>query len=385
MLVGLGALVAVLQPQVHDLVHRPGSSSVDLLPIWCHARSLDAGEWACGPEVIAKVFRKAVAGPDHGRDGPYYYPPTAGLLLLPTANLAFGKVAVGFRMVSTVALIVAGIALTFAAPVRRRDVALGVGLGVAAVFLSVRVAKGSLLAGQTGPLMVGLTAVALWAAGRARDGWSGAVAAVGVALKLSPILLLAAFVRRRAWVLALGLTLLVLAVPVLLLPGHDDLTAWFTGARDFANRPMREEWPRQEPAWVLVAWRLRYGLGVPTLALAAWTAWRPTDRAAELAMAAVLVAWGGTVMAGAQQTHEALVLLPALGWLLAWPAQQRSPLVPASILSALVLAYMVKLGVASRFSPPNSLAWVSIGYVTWLGCVGRWGWERWTTPPPPHP
>lgn len=358
------------------MVTRPGLAAVDLVPIWCHARALVAGEWDCGPDVMRVVFGRAPVGPDLGQSGAYYYPPTTALLFLPSAAGSFELAARSFRALSVLSLLGAGFALAFTASPRSRILGVVGGVAVAAVFFSLRITRGSLLAGQTGPMMVGISAAAVWAAGRDRDRLSGAITALGMAVKLSPVLLLPALYRRRTWALSLLAMLLGLGVCVMILPGHDSPTRWLPGALAFTDRPMHGAWARNEPPWVLVLWQWRFwAIGAPTALLALWSAVRPVDRAHEVATAFVLMAFGGAVMAGSQQTHEALVLLPALGWVLVWPLQE-GPRWRSLAVSLAVAGYMVKLGVGSKFSPPNSLAWLPIAALTWGGCVARWAWTR---------
>ncbi|GDX82782.1 hypothetical protein LBMAG42_45930 [Deltaproteobacteria bacterium] len=373
---GFAGLAFTLGGQAGALLSRPGRNAVDLVPIWCHARALVAGEWDCGPEVMRVVFGRAPIGPDLGQSGAYYYPPTTALLFLVSTTGTFEQAARGFRALSVLSLLGAGFAIAFTAPPRSRLLGVAGGVAVAAAFFALRISRGSLLAGQTGPLMVGISAAALWAAGRQRDRLSGTLAAVGLALKLSPVLLLPALFRRRAWVLVFGVVVFGLSVVVMSLTGHDSPTRWFLGALAFTDRPMHAAWAGQEPPWVLVLWRWRlWGLGVPTAFLVLWSAVRPAGRDHEVATAFVLMAFGGAVMAGSQQTHEALVLLPALGWVLVWPVQE-GPRWRSLAVSLLLAAYMVKLGVGSSFSPPNSLAWLPIAALTWCGCVARWAWSR---------
>lgn len=336
------------------------------------------GEGACDAAVMEAIFHKKI-GPPRDAESPYYYPPTAALLLAPAGPLPYAEVAVGFRWVSLIALVGAAAAVMGAVPVRDPVVAAaGVG-GLATALVSLRLVRGSLLAGQTGPVVVGLTAAALWAVGRRRDRGAGALLAVGVALKLFPALVLPALVRRpRVW-LAFGGVLLGLVGLTWIFPHPDAPFAWLAGAAEFVDRPMRGAWEKNEPAWVLQLWRARFlGLGVPTALATGVHLRRPRTPAADTALGFLWVAWGGTVMAGSPQTHEGLVVLPAVLWVLVWPFQGTADtprVVGAGALLAAVgvLAAGAHLGVASPMSPPNSLHWVPMGALAWLGGLLRWG------------
>ncbi len=374
LLASLVVLVASAGPGMMAVTARPASAAVDILPVWCQARRLVYGEQACNPTVMAAIFHKPV-GPARDTSSPYYYPPTAALLLLPTAGLPFEWMASGFRWVSAAALVAAAGLVVWAVPVR--DPVLGA--AAAALFssalFSLRLVRGSLVAGQTGPVVVGLTAASLWAIGRDRGRLGGVVTAIGIALKLFPGLVLAALIRRRAgWPWLIG-TLGLLIVVTFLFPGHAAPFGWLGGAIEFVDRPMRTAWERNEPAWVLALWRWRIvGLGVPTAVLVVWSAWRARSVAVDVGLAFVLVAWGGTVMAGSPQTHEGLVVVPALLWVLAWPVQTGAPWFSVIAASAVVGAGLL-VGVGSPLSPPNSLQWVPMGYAAWAGGVVRWAWS----------
>ncbi len=375
LLASIALLSTIAGPQLLAIARRPATTAVDLLPVWCQSRILVYGDAACDPTVISAIFHKPV-GPARDTSSAYYYPPTAALLLLPTAALPFELVARGFRWFSALSLLGAAGLVVAAVPVRDRVLGATGGMVLAAGVFSLRVVRGALLAGQTGPVVVGLTAAALWAVGRERHRFGGVVTAVGVALKLFPGLVLLALLRRRAgWPWFVG-ALAALVVVTFLFPHHAAPFGWLGGAMEFVDRPMRGAWSH-EPAWVIALWRGRFvGLGIPTAAAVVFGAWRARSAAAEVALAFLLVAWGGTVMAGSPQTHEGLVVLPAVLWVLAWPLQLGPRLVSAlAALAALLLGVVLwELGVMSSMAPPNSLHWVPVGYLAWVGCLVRWGW-----------
>ena len=372
----LGALAFALHRQSPELLGRPGSSAVDLFPLWCRARGLLGDALACEAAGAGAAMGSRPGVAPAAASGAYYYPPTAALLGVPLALLDFGQAALLFRAISVAALGGMGLLLAVSAPVRSRPWGVAAGIGLGAVFLSLRITRGSLLAGQTGPLLAFGTAAVLLAAARHRDRLSGALAAVAIGFKLLPVAFVPAFLRRGRWLAALVSALVALFALAMLLPGARVSWDWIAGAFEFSQRSIRPEWKQQEPPWVLVAWSWRtVGLGVPTLLLLLFSLVRPAGRAAEVAAAFVVVAWVGTVMAGSQQTHEAVVLLPAVGWALVWPAQ-RGPRGWRWVLAGALAAKMVWLGVGVPRGPPNTLAWIPLGYLAWIIAVVRWGWER---------
>jgi hypothetical protein len=199
-------------------------------------------------------------------------------------------------------------------------------------------------------------AVGLWALATGRSRW-GAVAGMGAALKLFPVLLLPAGGRRfAAWLLAPTAGLALVALGMMRGPG-----AWPAHLVQFVDAPMWGPWLR-EPAWVRGLWSARFlGPGLPTLALTVW-GWRRLDRAH---LAALGLAWGGVVMAGSHHYHEALLLFPALGWALAGATVGRVGLAGAAVVGAA----LVWGRATSPFVPPSSLHWVPMGWAVWVACA----------------
>lgn len=372
-----------LQPEMDKIGRRPASHAVDLVPIWCRARALVVGTEACSPTVMAGIFGSRAPPPGtpaRTTDSPYYYPPTTALLFAPAAPIPFNAFAPGFRLASMAGLAGVALLVTFARPARHGALSFAAAGGIAALLLSTRISRGSLVAGQTGPLLAFLSALAWWAVGRDRARLAGSVAAIGIGMKLFPALLVPAMVRHRGF-LAFGAATLGALALVLLHPHADAPLAFLSGAAEFVDRPPRDAWLANEPVWVLRLWTGRFiALGIPTALALAWTLLRTRPTAVTAATIGVLFAWGGTVMAGSPQTHEAMVLLPAVAWVLAWPFH-RGPVLLSVVTSIALGVALAWFGVTSRFVAPNTLHWVPIGYLVWFGCLVRWAWEMYATMP----
>lgn len=375
---GLGGLVAGAQPELRELAKRPVNTAVDLIPVWCRARALLREDGTCGDEVLRALFPRApLRRPED--DHTYMYPPTAAVLFTPTANLGYARVIQGWRALSALAVVGAALAPALAVAGSARATRVGVGLGMAGLFFTFRVTHGSLLAGQTGPMLAALVGLTLLGLGR-RARWAellgGAAAGLGAALKLFPLLLAPAMVRRPRVAAAAGGVLLAVGIAAAALARPGDLAEWSTNVTRFVSPPPRDAWLRQEPGWVIELWRWREWVpGAVTALVALEHLRRRREPSADTALAALLAAWGGLVLAGSQQTHEGLVLLPAAAWALCWPAQ-RGPGLLRWLAPLAILGAMSRFGVWSRFAPPSSLGWVPVGWGIWLVALWRWGWER---------
>lgn len=361
---------------------RPPSAQVDLVPLWCTARQLRGEAWRCTPEVLETVFKRRVP-PRPTDDHTYVYPPTTAVLFLPTTGLPWDGLAEAFKLLSIAAVAICGLAPALARPTRAWPVAVGAGAMIAASFYSTRVVSGCLVAGQTGPLLAGLTALALGALGRGWMGLAGALAALGAALKVLPgVLLLAAGRHRRFVATCLG-GLGMVATAALVTHGGPGGFPSYAHLGKLVNPTPHEAWLHNERPWVLALWQVRgWALGVPSLALAAWNLARPRGAAADATLGALLVAWLGTVMAGSQQAHEAAALFPAVAWVLAWPLARGPTRLPVLASAGLALA-LWRLGVSSRYTPPHSLNWLVVGYLAWALLLVRWLVERHAAAPPP--
>lgn len=363
----LGAFGASLE--LHErLVKTRASSSIDLLPLWLDSRAVDAGQDPTEEEVLRATY-EAERPPVRVAGFHTYYPPTASLLFLPLGRASFDTAATVVRLGSALGLVVGAWLVAWAA--RPRSVLHGVvaALAIGAVWLGVRPTRAVLPAGQIGPAMVFATAVVLWALARGRERLAGAALALGAGIKLFPLVVLPALGRRA--LVAAGILLALLAVATVVFVPAFDPVAWVERLAAFVNVRAHPVWVRQEPRWVLELWRARMvGVGIVAFAGVAF-AWRQrTEPRVAAATAALLAAWGGVIMAGNQLYHEGLMLLPAVGWVLAWPAADKAPRWAWGAAGGLA-AMLYLFGAFDRGHPPNSLHWIPLGYATALGCAAR--------------
>ncbi len=363
-------------------VHLNPTSAVDLLPLWLGGHALAAGHDPNDPAVLEAVYR-AKFPPVRATSFYSYYPPTAALLARPLSALPFPTAARVWAALSALSFVVTAAACVATAPTRGRVwafVAFEVLLGL---FMLTRTERGAIGSGQPGPEVLVATAIAIAALGRGHDRLGGTVLAVGAGLKLFPLVLVPSLLRRPRALVAVFATSALLTLGVVLHQPAIDLGRWLADLAHFVDQPVSREWQRRDPMWLLRLWQGRFlALGIPTLLLTLWAARRAPSAQLTAATAALLAAWGGTIMAGSSQYHEALVLLPAVGWVLAWPAQ-RGPLALSAVTAAGLLAALVNVGVLSPFATPGSLHWVTVGYTTWIGCVIRWVWALRASNAPP--
>src|SRR5262249_46016894 len=132
--------------------------------------------------------------------------------------------------------------------------------------------------GQPGPVVLGLTAVALAATARRRDGLGGAALAGGGGVKGVPLLLPRALPRRPRGLAALpGVTALLVGGVGLHGPPFD-LLGWFARLSGFVDQAVFPPWRHREPAWLLRLWQARFlAPGIPSIAAALWAARTPRD------------------------------------------------------------------------------------------------------------
>lgn len=349
------------------------ANAVDLLPLWLGGHALAGGEDPNDEAVLRRIFDEQGL---RFRVGGFrsYYPPTASLLARPLAELPYPEASRGFRLVALLSLLGAAGLVVGAAPTRGRVHAAVTTIVLMGLYLTARPTRAVLPSGQVGPVVVLSTSLALWGLARGRDRLGGLAVALGAGVKLFPLVLLPAALGRPRFVGAAAVGVAVLVAGVALHAPHLDLVTWTQELGGFVNQGVNPVWQRLEPMWMLRVWQARFfALGVPTALALAWAWRRRTEPAVAAALGALLVAWGGTVMAGSHHYHEALVLLPALGWVLAWPAQ-RGPVVLSSAVALGVLALVEAVGARSPLSAPSSLHWVLVGYGTWIACAIRLRW-----------
>ncbi|MDP2311730.1 MAG: glycosyltransferase family 87 protein [Pseudomonadota bacterium] len=368
------AFLATSARELSRLPRLNAAVAVDLLPLWLGGHALAAGEDPNDEAVLERIFAEQGL---HFRTGGFrsYYPPTAALLARPFAGIAYPDASWGFRFVCVGALVGAAVLVVNAAPSRGRVYAAVATLALVGVHLTVRPTRAVLPSGQVGPLIVLSTALALWGLARGRDRIGGVALALGAGIKLFPLVLLPAALGRRRYLGTVAIVGALLALGVAVSAPSLDLVAWARRFAGFVNQGVNPIWQRTEPMWMLRVWQARFfALGVPSVLAIAWTWRRRADPAVATALGALLVAWGGTMMAGSHHYHEALVLLPALGWVLVWPAQ-RGPAALSWGVALATMALVELVGARSSFSAPNSLHWVLVGYGTWIGCAIRLRWQ----------
>ncbi len=378
----MGLAAAAVAVVMNDqFLHRPVSGPVDLLPLVLGAKAILAGLDPNDPAVLEALYRQS---PDiqvraHGFHN--YYPPTACLLMVPLALLPFQWVADLFYWGGMAALVAAGWFLAGAGRSRGRLVALAAALTVGSVFLQLRLARVVLPSGQVSPFIVLLTAAALWGLARPRSWLAVGAFTVGAAIKLFPLVLLpgALAARRWRWLWAtLGVGVAFGACMWIWRHGTGGLDAkWLFGAARFVVDAPQQAWADLGPAWLPWLWKLRLpGLGSLTLALLVVAAWRRPEGELTTACAGLLAAFGGVAMAGGHHYHESIMLLPAVGFVLCWPAV-KGPRVLQWASAVTLLVAMIGLGAFARFVPRNPPHWLPLGYLTWAFCALRWGWALW--------
>ena len=347
--------------------------AIDILPIWLGGRALAGGEDPNDAAVLARIFEEQGL---HFRTGGFlsYYPPTAALIARPFSAVPYPLAAKGFRYASVLALIAAAVLAVRSAPSRGRVHAVVATIALVGYYLSVRPTRAVLPAGQIGPIVLFATALALWGLSRGRDRIGGIALALGAGIKLFPLVLLPAALGRPRVLVAAALVGALLVGGVALSAPHLDLDAWTRALYGFVNLGVHAAWRHDQPAWVLRLWQARFlALGIPSFLAVVWAWRRRTDPAVATALGALFIAWGGTVMAGSHHYHEALLLLPAVAWVLVWPAQ-RGPVALSWGLAVGVAVLAELLGTRAQNSAPSSLHWLLVGYATWIACAIRLGW-----------
>ena len=355
----------------------PGSAAVDFLPLWLGAALVLEGQDPTSPDLAEAQFRE-----EHlpQRPGGFYsyYPPTASILAAPLRALSFPSALAVWRLMcalSTPLGVIFAVLAGFSVSVRlaRWDVALTVAFLVASVAILARPARIVLPTGQPGPLVVLFSGATLLLLARGRLAPAAGVAAVGAALKLVPGVVVGVLVLRRQWtavavsmgmILALVATLFALGVPL-----HPVEWAGEVGA--FVGRGPLPSW-RTEPSWLQALWWGRgWGVGVGfSVALA--VAWRRgLDERVAVDLAVLALASVGVVLAGSHHYHEALVLLPALAHVVAWPAQAPRSRLAWLAAGGLMAACLLLWPAFAPRGRPDSLHWLAIGAVAWAGCSAR--------------
>lgn len=348
----------------------------DLLPIWLGARALVQGLDPCDPGVLSAEFSTADL---NVRVGGFlsYYPPTASLFMMPFAEMPFRWVSSAFRVLLAIGLALSAWCCATAGRPRDALSTWTATFALIGVFFTVQPLLGGLEAGQPNPLIVFATAAALAGLARGRDTAAGLIAALGVSLKLFPLILVPAALRRPRFLVAGGALLLGMVLVVAAKAPLESLTSWPARVLGFVGHPRDANgFPNATLLVKTLLMQRLSGLGIATLAIAAVSLRGPSTPTRTVATGGVLVAWGGAVMGPNPQYHESLVLLPAIGLLLSLPALQGS----LRLAWGLAIATAATLYWGDAFAtgrPGGNLNWLWIGYAIWALSVVRWGFAMW--------
>ncbi len=169
-----------------------------------------------GGENRAQIYE--VVSPVKGR-GPFLYPPSATVLMIPLSWLPHDIAGIAYTVVKMSCLVLLLWGSVRFSGVRQRDI-LGVLIAATtAAVLLFRPIDSDIGNGQIN-FIVALSAVGgVWLMMAGRLWWLGALLlACAVAIKLTPVLLLAALVMNRRWK-ALGASLVWIAIVMVVMPG----------------------------------------------------------------------------------------------------------------------------------------------------------------------
>ncbi len=375
----VAAVTVVMNPQFQ---HRPASGPVDMMPLLLGAKAIMAGLDPNDPVVLEGLYREStdITVRVHGFHN--YYPPTASLLMTPLSLLPYKLLVDLFYWGGMLALVGAAWFLARAGSSRGALAGVAGALVVGSVFLQLRLARVALPMGQVSPFVVLAAAIALWGLARGRGRWGLAAFALGGAVKYFPLLLLPAALAGRRW-RWLGAAVALAATLVVFMWVWRDGTGglmpkWIFGATRFVLDEPMMAWAHKGPPWLMWLWRGRVpGLGSLTLALVGVAAWRRAGTTLTTACGGLMLAWGGACMAGGHHYHESIMILPALGFVLTWPAV-RGPRLLQWLSAATMLAALFVFNAYSRHVPVNPPHWLPLSYITWLLCAVRWVWAyRW--------
>ena len=351
------------------------AAAMDFLPLWLGAALVEQGR---DPDDAAAAEAEFRAEKLPARPGGFhsYYPPTAPLVAMPLRPLGFRRAVQAWRAFGVFAL-VSGTALAAMAGFGRRlsPTALGTAGLLAAFALLSRPARVVIPTGQPGPLVVGLTGLALWLLAGERTRRAAAVAALGTAVKLVPIVLLPVLLARRAWAAAFAFAAVLAALVGVLLafgvPLHP--VSWARELLAFSSRDPLPGWRGQTLLFAL--WQARTPLVAAGSVALLWRLWRAPRPGAALDTTAALIAAVGVLVAGSPHYHEALVLLPAIAHALAWPAQTPRERMAWGGAASILAVCAAQPAAFARGGRPDSLAWVGIGLVVWIVSALR-AWRR---------
>ena len=379
------ALVAVFWQIDRVAINRPWTAGVDILPLWLGAEAVRTGQDPCDPRVAAAIFGQEGHGM-HVGGFINHYPPTAPLLFLPARmlGLSLRQLSPWIRTVLVAAEAV-GIALAALASVPRERGAWGLAtaFSLTALLLGTRLARIVIPTSQPGPLVVLVVGSVLFALSRSRGGFAGAVVAVGAAIKLAPVVMVAGIwqLRERRGVLGFLAVMLLFTFAYAATGAPFAPGSWLTGVVGFVNQPEMASRAVREGA--LLTTLCSYRIPVSTVVasgLVALSLRRPPSAALATGAGASSFAAVALIMAGSHHEHEALLVLPLVAWVASWPvAEPRSRLswfTAISVLSSLLVGSAFTMA-----GPPDSLRWLGIAYVIAAGVWLRTGILLWSTRP----
>jgi len=371
-------LAVAMNPQFH---HRAMSGPVDLLPLVLGGKAILAGLDPNDPATLEQLYRNSsdINLRVHGFHN--YYPPTACMLLLPLTLLPFQLLSDLFYWGGMAALVGAAWFIAGAGRPRGALSTLGVALAVGSVFLQLRLARVVLPSGQVSPFIVLLAAMALWGLARPQSKLGPAVFAVGVAIKYFPLVLLPAALAARRWRWLAATALVAVAFGACMWVWRDGTGGWdpkwVFGVSNFVTASPLGHWVDHGPPWLMWLWKGRLpGIGTATLILVGLAAWRRPGRELTVACGGLMLAWGGVSMTGGHFYHESIMILPALGFVLCWPAV-RGPRALQWSSALIAVAVLFAFQAFARDLPRNPPHWLPMSYVVWILCAVRWGWAVW--------
>jgi len=375
-LVAAGWLAYAARPSIEVIRQNHTSSAKDLLPVYLGAHALAAGRDPNDPQALRATFGelgvKAQVGGFFS-----YYPRTASLLAQPLRAAPFRDMVQPVRALLLASVIGAAIFGVLAGAAgapsegRRSPARVGivaaVALAVAAAAVSLRITMPIVRIAQPGPLVALVAAVGLWALARGRDVTAGVAIALGTGFKFAPALLFVPALGARRWRVALagGAVAALLALGMAYFHAFDagDAEARVADVGRFLFPPLAPSW---EPPLVPL-WRARVAVVPLTALLLLWAAWRRRPAAAA---GAVALAGGAVVLAGTHMLHEAIHVVPVLGWVVGSALRPGAPraawIAPIALVGVGVVA-----GTVSAAGNAPSLAFVPLATAAWLACAVR--------------
>lgn len=330
-LLGCGAAVhAGRRVWSEAIAWEPGMVS-DALPLYLSSRAVNQGLDPTDPGVLQQIYSQLDLHVSMALFSTLY-PASTAVLLSPISDQGWSGFLHSWRLI-ILAIFVLGTAAAGAGAARGWRAALGASVG-AWVALGAYPNTGDALGlGQANLLIVGLLCVAV--AGLARDwgGLTGVMAVTGAAIKLVPAIALWPLLVARRWkslAWAAGAAVLLGVLTVIYVP-LDRIIEDLTRTIAF-QRGVEAPWVRNPatPEWIRFMGQLRRpSLGLISLLLSGWAAWRfrhtAADRTRVLPPALGLVIAALAVDATAVGEFYATLGIPAMILLATWPLSDEAP------------------------------------------------------------